>query len=107
MRNKKVLIITTLFVLFSSCYSKNSVNKDVQDYYVNQSRIIGTSHDGNLLGILLQKRNTGKADIISYGLTEEYENYSKNKTDKIEPGLYDKKRIGKHRICIDIIALTW
>ena len=63
MCNKKVLIITTLFVLFSSCYSKNSVNKDVQDYYVNQSRIIGTSYDGNLLGMLLQKRNTGKADI--------------------------------------------
>lgn len=40
-----------------------------------------------------EKLYTGKADIISYGLTEEYENYSKNKTDKIEPGLYDKKRI--------------
>lgn len=40
-----------------------------------------------------EKIYTGKADIISYGLTEEYENYSKNKTDKIEPGLYDKKRI--------------
>ncbi len=40
-----------------------------------------------------KKLYTGKADIISYGLTEEYENYSKNKTDKIEPGLYDKKRI--------------
>lgn len=40
-----------------------------------------------------EKVYTGKADIISYGLTEEYENYSKNKTDKIEPGLYDKKRI--------------
>lgn len=40
-----------------------------------------------------KKVYTGKADIISYGLTEEYENYSKNKTDKIEPGLYDKKRI--------------
>ena len=40
-----------------------------------------------------EKLYTGKADIISYGLTEEYENYSKNKTDKIEPGLYNKKRI--------------
>lgn len=40
-----------------------------------------------------EKVYAGKADIISYGLTEEYENYSKNKTDKIEPGLYDKKRI--------------
>lgn len=40
-----------------------------------------------------EKVYTGKADIISYGLTEEYENYSKKKTDKIEPGLYDKKRI--------------
>lgn len=40
-----------------------------------------------------EKLYTGKADIISYGLTEEYENYSKNKTDKIEPGLYEKKRI--------------
>ena len=40
-----------------------------------------------------EKIYTGKADIISYGLTEEYENYSKYKTDKIEPGLYDKKRI--------------
>lgn len=40
-----------------------------------------------------EKIYIGKADIISYGLTEEYENYSKNKTDKIEPGLYDKKRI--------------
>ena len=30
-----------------------------------------------------EKVYTGKADIISYGLTEEYENYSKNKTDKI------------------------
>lgn len=39
-----------------------------------------------------EKVYTGKADIISYGLTEEYENYSKDKTDKIEPGLYDKKR---------------
>lgn len=40
-----------------------------------------------------EKVYTEKADIISYGLTEEYENYSKDKTDKIEPGLYDKKRI--------------
>ena len=40
-----------------------------------------------------EKVYAGKADIISYGLTEEYENYSKNKTDKIEQGLYDKKRI--------------
>ena len=45
-----------------------------------------------------EKVYTGKADIISYGLTEEYENYSKNKTDKIEPGLYDKKRIHDHII---------
>lgn len=39
-----------------------------------------------------EKVYTEKADIISYGLMEEYENYSKRKTNKIEQGLYDKKR---------------
>ena len=40
-----------------------------------------------------EKVYTEKADIISYGLMEEYENYSKRKTNKIEQGLYDKKGI--------------
>lgn len=41
----------------------------------------------------MRKVYTEKADIISYGLIEEYENYSKSKTNKIEQGLYDKKGI--------------
>lgn len=40
----------------------------------------------------------GTADIIAYGLTEEYEYCSKSKTNKIEQNLYDKKGIGREII---------
>ena len=36
---------------------------------------------------------TGTADIIAYGLMEEYEHYSKSKINTIEAGIYDEKEI--------------
>lgn len=41
---------------------------------------------------------TGTADIIAYGMIEEYENYSKNKINKIEDGFYNLKKIHKNII---------
>lgn len=40
-----------------------------------------------------EKVYTGMADIIAYGLMEEYEHYSKSKINTIEDGIYNKKEI--------------
>lgn len=54
-----------------------------------------------------EKVYTEKADIISYGLTEEYEYYSKSKTDKIGQGLYDKKEIDTKIIPTMLSSVTF